>query len=95
MIKIFRLNDYEWYAGETLQECIDWLMKATKYDKDSDLHFGEDDFVDDPSELTEEQMNTLMFYDEDTDTKMTFRQRLDKLIAEGETFPCPFAGSDW
>jgi len=26
---------------------------------------------------------------------MTFRQRLDKLIAEGETFPCPFAGSDW
>ncbi len=89
MIKVYKLNDYEWYAGESMQECIDWVVK----------NFGDEDnkediISEDAHEVLEAQMNTLIFVDDDGN-KMTFKQQLDKMIESGEKFPCPFAFMDW
>jgi hypothetical protein len=57
-----------------------------------------EDVSDNPHELTEEEMDTLQFSDEPgapAAAKRSFREQLDKLIAEGQTFPCFFASTEY
>jgi len=90
MIKIYRLNDYEWYAGETLEECVKFAIDMTGLD--------EEDVLDGPLEiiepLTQEQMVKTIFVDEDG-TKISFTERLQNLIDNGEEFPQFFATTEW
>lgn len=80
-IKVFQLNDYEWWAGESLE----LIVMCYRENVCSDEHS-----IEDGSEVSEDEMNQLIFNDEDG-IKRTFREELDKMITEGQEFPCIFA----
>lgn len=89
MIKIFRLNDYDWVAAKTLEEAIACYKKA----------YGEcDDCIDDPWELGDEELDRVQFnWTDDNDRfveKMSFRAALTKMIENGDSFPCHFASTE-
>jgi hypothetical protein len=87
-IKVFQINEDDWMAGGTLEECKAEHIK--NYDGDA---FEPADF-EDAHELCEETMNRLKFTDEDGG-QCTFREQLDKMIAEGATFPTFFASTNY
>lgn len=88
---IFQLNDYEWWIGPSLEACVkqaleDWKLTA-------------EDGLEDPHELTDEELDRLIFEDDDgTDerpnSKRTFRAELDIRMAAGKVGPCIFAGTE-
>lgn len=87
-VKIFQVNDYEYWAGETLEEttkaCLEeWGM--------------EEEALDEPHEITDEEMDTLTVTDDEGPERRTipFRQALNELVAGGQEFPCLFAANDW
>jgi hypothetical protein len=36
-MKVFRLNDFDWVAAETLENAVDWYVKETGIDKEDAL----------------------------------------------------------
>lgn len=85
-IKVFRLNDYEWWAGPNLAACIaDW-KKWTGLDEEE---------LDDPRELTADEMARIQYVDPDDDTKHSFAQELSERLSGKEEFPQPFAFTDF
>lgn len=86
MVKIFRLNDCEWYAGESLEEVT---QCAQGFHPDCD----EEDFLDDPAEVDAADLARLRYRDEDGSVR-SFAAQLEKMIATGETFPCVFATTE-
>lgn len=91
-MKIFRLTDYEWWIGETLESCVaDYIENYT----------GDPDTVDDDAhELTDDQLDTLIFTDTDeneraTGEKFTFREQLAREVAVGGRFPRMFASTEY
>lgn len=85
-IKIYSLDDIEWWAGESLEACV----------QEGRRQCGEDCYPEssDQYELSEEQIQELKFIDEDGSTR-TFAEELDRRIAAGETFPQSFAAAEW
>jgi hypothetical protein len=96
-IKVFAMNDCDWYAGETLEQAEQAMAENLSYDSVEALRA--DGIVEDPAELTSSDMDCLM-YAEDTEdgapgeVQITFRARLDEMIAAGENFPCFFASTE-
>ena len=92
-IKIFKMDDYTFYAGETAEDCIKAYIEDTGMDKD-ELISDESP----PYELTDEDLEiyTILIEDENQDIKesQSFKARLINMIEEGEEFPCYFAGSE-
>lgn len=86
-VKVFKLNDYEWYAGYDLESCIKCAIKMTG--------MTEEEVVDDPFEETQESLDLLVFYDEDDDEKRSFSEELELRIERGEKFPDFFAGTEY
>lgn len=86
-VKVFRLNDCDWWAAHSLEEAI----------KDGAACMGltEDEVADEPRELTEKEMDEFDFVDENGERQSSFRERLQSLIKSGERFPCGFASSEW
>lgn len=92
-ISVYQLTDEEWWAGETLQSCIDAAIECWGVDKDEQA-----DMFDQASEMSEEAMDRLMFcYDaDDWSKKHSFRTELDMQIADPCTkFPKFFASTEW
>jgi hypothetical protein len=92
-IRVFQLNDYEWWAGADLES-----VKTARQTGCGE----EDDIFDEPHELSDAAMDRLLFtyYEDDYEREenkrtRTFRQELDRAIAEGQTFPCEFAGTEY
>lgn len=90
-MKIFSIDDCEWFAAETLEDAIQ--CACTDYD------YNEDNALSDPRELTDEEMETFQFTFTDKDDQptevMSFRAALAKRIADGESFPCLFASTEY
>lgn len=86
-MKIFRLNEYEWWAAETLEEAKQACLEETGLD--------ESEAFEDPCELSSEELDALIFVDDEGPERRTipFRQALDELISKGQKFPCIFATS--
>lgn len=91
-INVYRMDDMEWWAGESLAACV----------AEGRRQCGADCYPDDPSEqyeLTDEQMQRLVFIDESDGAeppfKRTFAEELARRIAGNEQFPQPFAAEDW
>lgn len=85
-IKIFALDDCDWWAGESLDAC---LAEARK-------ECGEGSYCDaeqDGYELSAADMQNLNFREEDG-TRRTFADQLALEIAKGTTFPCFFASTE-
>ena len=84
-IKVFNMNDCDWWAGEDAES-----VKAAF------LAVNEVEPTDDPIEPTEvspEKMRTMEFVD--GHDKRTFAEELDRLIAEAHEFPCFFASTEY
>ena len=76
MIKIFRINDYEWWAGNSLEEIRSAYEKITGEKPEENF--------EEPYELSEEQLDKYKYVDEDEPEKTrTFREELQKNILEG------------
>lgn len=89
-IKIFRVNDYEWWAGESLDSIRAAYKERTGVDPDSDEGFNT------PREIGPEGMSKLVIFEDGPKrTSETFREYLDHLIARGQEFPCFFAGTEY
>jgi hypothetical protein len=88
-IKVFRVNDYEWWAGADLESIRTAYKDHTGIDPDSDEGF------DSPREITEAGMSKIVICDDGPEKiEQTFRQYLDEMIALNKPFPCFFAGTE-
>ena len=89
-MKVFRINDYEWYAAETLDEAIAEAVRMSG--------LPADEAADDPVEITEKEMDQLTFFDDMSDPESSqtrsFREQLQKMIDDGTKFPAYFAGTE-
>lgn len=86
-IKVFKLDDYEWWAGANLADVI-----AEARDQ-----CGADTFENaetDADEVSGEAMQKLKFIDEDG-TERTFAEELQRMIDAGSKFPCSFASTEY
>jgi len=89
-IKVFKLDDCDWWAGESLEVCI----------AEGRLQCGADCYEDAETEgveLDDEGMRRLKIYlDEDRKEKpISFAEHLANEIAGGTKFPCLFASTEW
>jgi predicted adenine nucleotide alpha hydrolase (AANH) superfamily ATPase len=86
-IKIFEMNDYDYYAGETLFDCVTQICRDQGCASDECYILVA---------LTDEQMNKLQYwYDNPSGPTISFRKRLNEMIAEKTQFPCFFASSEY
>ena len=90
-VRVYRMDDMEWWVGESLAACVAEGRRQCGAEcyPDSDEQY----------ELTDEQMNRLMFIDEsdgaEPPVKRTFAEQLAREVAEGGPFPRPCAAEDW
>lgn len=84
ILKIYKINDCDWYVASSLKEAISKALED--YDND-------EDYIENPYELSDEELDKLIFYDIDTDTQMSFREALNKISPDD----CPviFASSEF
>ncbi len=95
IMKIFKLNDCDWYAAEDMESAIQQIM----YDTDN----TREDCVDSSAhELTDDEMDRLQFVDdggvideEAEDGSRSFRGQLAVMIERGDSFPCLFATTEF
>ena len=90
-IKIFRVNDYEWYAAETLESAIAKAVEMSGLPADEAAD-------EDASAISEGEMDTLVFYDDmyhkNESKTRTFRDQLKLIIDKKVEFPTFFAGTE-
>ena len=90
-MRVYRMDDMEWWVGESLAACV----------AEGRRQCGGDCYPDDGDqyELTDEQLQRLVFIDEsdgaEPPVKRTFAEQLAREIAEGGEFPRAFAAEDW
>ena len=93
-IKIFRVNDYEWWAGIDIESIGAAYKEATGIDPADD-----DEGFDNPYEVSEAGMSKLIHWGEGEpdgeQAKCTFAEMLQQMIAQGQEFPCYFAGTEY
>ena len=86
-IRVFKLDDNEWWAGESLEECV----------AEGQRQCGDDCFLPgdfDQYDLSDAAMRQLQFVDEDG-SQRSFASELARRVAAGEIFPQQFAAEDW
>lgn len=84
-MKVFKMNDCDWVAAESLEQ-------AKKFALDDP---GTE--IEDPRELTDADMLRLKHSGDDGveyDPPITFKEELERNIADGVEFPCIFATSE-
>lgn len=86
-IRIYRVNEYEWYAGATLAACIDEAVRVTGGRRE-EVYDG-----DSTGPLSKKQMKEHIFTEESGEKK-TFEQKLEEMIQAGHEFPSIFAVSE-
>lgn len=86
MIKVFRLTECDWWAGEDIESASDSFVVQTGCDVDEYAR-----------ELTEHEMNSFVFMDElpDRGERRTFAEQLQRMIDRGDPFPCFFASTEY
>lgn len=85
-IRIFQMDDIEWWAGESLSACVEAGRAMCGAECYPD--------VGEQGELSDDQMQRFKFVDEDGGER-TFAEELQRRIAAGESFPQPFAATDY
>jgi len=90
-MKIFRMNDYDWWMDIGLESAKKNYMEHTENDDESDC-------IDKARELTEEELDSSRFYkdgdcrdDENGDPKCSFRERMNEL----DQIPQFFASTEY
>jgi hypothetical protein len=91
-IKVFEVNDCDWIAARSLKEACDFYQELTGLD-DEDA-FGCDG-REGVTEVPAETMDRLKFVNHDEGYQCTFRQELDRQIANGAQAPFFFASTEY
>lgn len=86
-IRIFKLDDYDWWAGESLAACIAEARKQCGAGSYCDAE-------EEGREVSAEDMQRLQFGD-DGENLRSFAEQLEHEIADGTHFPCLFASTEW
>jgi hypothetical protein len=90
-IRVYRMDDNEWWAGESLAACVAEGRRQCGADCYPDS--------DEQHELSDDELQRLIFIDEsdgaEPPVKRTFAEQLAREVAEGGAFPRPFAAEDW
>lgn len=87
-IKVFRMNDFEWWAGETLEACIAHWKDARNGRVEVEL--------DDPRELDSSEMAQLQYMDDPgTEVKWSFDDELARRVKADAEFPQFFATTEY
>jgi hypothetical protein len=87
-IKIFQLNECDWWADYSLEKAIENYLHETGVPYV--------DGIENPHELSDHEMKTLIHSGEDgIGPKMSFIDRLIMDIEKGATFPCLFASTEY
>jgi hypothetical protein len=86
-VKVFQMGDCDWTAGRSAEEVTAYYTGEMGCDMEGDAAL----------EITAEQMNSLIFHDQDVDpsVRRTFKEQLDKMIADGVNFPAFFATTEF
>lgn len=87
-IRIFKLDDCDWWAGESLQACIDEARRQCGAGSYCDAE-------EEGRELTDEDMQRLMFVAPEEERTCTFAEQLEREIADGTHFPTWFASTEF
>lgn len=88
-VKVFAINDCEWWAGRDLESIKAAFIKAG---------YGDESSFCEPHEVVDPEMNRLTFVDDLSDVnshKSTFQEHLDLMVAQGAEFPCFFASTEY
>lgn len=93
-VKVWRINDYEWWAAESFNELVG------AYTRETGLTYEE--AFEEPRQITNEEMDRLSYYVQDGEFKgvkegnITFRQALGLMLDRGcGPEPFCFAGTEW
>ena len=95
-IRIFEINDCDWWAGDcTPEEILAAYLAETGCTREEAM--GDMDSL--PTELSDEALDRLKFVVCDDvgrlDPPRTFRTQLAMMIADGTKFPCSFATTEY
>jgi len=83
-VKVFRLNPLDWWAGYDLASVRSAYLVETGLAKKEAF---------DEQELPQDAMNTMRIYPNPyAKESSTFQEELVRMVAEGQVFPCSFAG---
>jgi hypothetical protein len=95
-IKVFQITEIEWFAAATEEDALKAYAEYAEgcYGKDSEEAREQLAEFGGPEELSEESMQAMRFTDEDG-TVRSFREELDRRIADGDEFPAFFATSEY
>lgn len=90
-MKIFNLDDVEFWIGESLESCVDEAMRTCGTDAED---------YESAHELSDADLDRMKFQDTDEDDRplgepRTFREQMAREIAEGGAFPRLFAVNDY
>lgn len=92
IIKIYKMSDTDWVAAKNIKDAILCLCQTLGCRDEDELK--ENDWLDDPREISSKEMDHLIYADEDGDSNRTFREELNRRISVDEKFPQHFAGSE-
>lgn len=82
--RVYRLNDCDWWVARTLDEAI----------ADYRRECGVDVCIEGEHELTEQELDRLMYCDEDCKKRIPFRQALKNMVDAGLSKPEMFASTE-
>ena len=96
-IKIFAMNDCDWYAAESVEDALKAMAEVWSYKTTPEgITAMQQDFsADHPEELHDKELDLLNYRDEDEISVRTFREQLAQMIADGQKFPCFFASTEY
>jgi hypothetical protein len=84
-VKVFKLNPFDWWAG------YDLASVKSAYLAESGM--AEEESSDEEEEVPEDAMKTVRLYPNPyADESSTFQEELNRMVDEGQKFPCSFAG---
>ena len=85
IVKVFRLSLFEWWAGYDLATVKSAYLAASGMAKQ--------EAFDEEEELPPDAMETVRIYPNlYAKESSTFQEELARMVAEGQEFPCYFAG---
>lgn len=81
---IYQVSEYEWIAALSLDDAKAYAMSYSGLEYDDVVN---DDLA---HELTDEEMDRMIFYDEENNVNRTFREHLAVLLTDGWGAEAPF-----
>lgn len=99
-IRVFKMNNCDWFAGETAEDAVRAMAGWNGYPETPEgIAQARAELTINPVELTEDQLAMTQFAlidgDEQYIGRISFCERLDEMIRQGEEFPTFFASTEY